>query len=64
MHGEIDNNIYRVFSDQFLGGYKEFENTADLFAACGGCAIQPEMFQLPVDTRQLGLFTDTTRRKA
>ncbi len=71
MHGEIDNSevshhddrnrttsrtIYRVFSDKFLGGCKEFEDTAEIFAACGGCAIQPEMFQLPADTRQLGLF--------
>ena len=33
-HGEIDGKLYRVFSDEFLGGYKEFADTAELFAAC------------------------------
>ena len=54
--GEIDGDIYRVFSDAFLGGYKEFQDTAEVFAAYKGCAIQPEMFQSPADTRQLTLL--------
>ena len=57
-HGEIDGKLYRVFSDEFLGGYKEFADTAELFAACGGCAIQPEMFQSPADPRQLTLLDE------
>ena len=57
-HGEIDGEIYRVFSDEFMGGYKEFADTAEIFAACGGCAIQPEMFQSPADPRQLTLLDE------
>lgn len=49
-------DIYRVFSDQFLGGCREFKDTAEIFAACGGCAIQPEMFQTPAGARQWTLF--------
>ena len=55
-HGERDGDIYRVFSQEFLGGYKAFKDTTAVFAASVGCAIQPEMFQTPADTRQLNLF--------
>ena len=55
-HGEIDGDIYRVFDDAYLGGYEEFKDTTALFAVFEGCAIQPEMFQTPEDTRQLTLF--------
>ena len=55
--GEIENGIYRVFSSEFSNGYAEFENLDDLFATCGGNAIQPEMFSSPASTRQLGLFS-------
>ena len=57
-HGEIDGKLYRVFSDEFLGGYKEFEDTAALFAAYGGCAIQPEIFQSCAEPRQLTLLDE------
>lgn len=43
-NGEIDGDIYRVFSELFLGGYKEFKDTAEMFRVFEGCAIQPEMF--------------------
>lgn len=56
--GEIDGDIYRVFSQEFLGGYKEFKDTAEIFARWQGCAIQPEMFQTPADTRQLTLLDE------
>lgn len=55
-HGEIDGDIYRLFSDRFLGGYKEFENLKDMFAECGGNAIQPELFESPARARQLRVF--------
>ncbi|MDE0423522.1 MAG: hypothetical protein OXN25_01500 [Candidatus Poribacteria bacterium] len=55
-HGEIDGDIYRVFDKVFLGGYIEFKDTAELFAAYAGCAIQPEMFQTCADTLQMTLF--------
>ena len=55
--GEIENGIYRVFSCEFSNGYAEFENLEDMYATCGGNAIQPEMFCSPASTRQLGLFS-------
>ncbi len=54
--GEIDNGIYRLFSPQLPAGYQEFENLADMFAASEGVAIQPELFQTPAGTQQLGLL--------
>ena len=57
--GEIDGDIYRLFDDAFVGGnYTEFMDTTDLFSVYEGCAIQPEMFQTPADTRQLSLLTE------
>lgn len=55
-HGEIDGNIYRVFDEALLGGQKDFKDTAEIFEAYTGCAIQPEMFQTAADTRQMTLF--------
>lgn len=52
-YGEIDNDIYRLFSDDFPTGYKEFETLEEMFAVCGGVAIQPKMFETPARTRQL-----------
>lgn len=54
--GEIENGVYRLFSDAFSNGYEEFKTLEEMFAACGGIAIQPQMFQTPARTRQLGLF--------
>ena len=54
--GEIENGIYRVFSSEFSNGYAEFENLDDMFAKCGGVAIQPMLFESPARTRQLDLF--------
>ena len=54
--GEIENGIYRVFSSEFPNGYAEFENLEDMFAKCGGVAIQPMLFESPARTRQLDLF--------
>ncbi|MCY3743606.1 MAG: hypothetical protein OXH00_21545 [Candidatus Poribacteria bacterium] len=56
--GEIENDVYRVFSAQFPNGYKEFKHLEDIYAECGGNAIQPEMFCSPASTRQLGLFDE------
>ena len=51
-HGEIDGDIYRVFSVSDLpGGYKEFESLTALFAGYGGVAIQPELFETPARAR-------------
>ena len=61
--GEIDGDIYRVFSERFIGGYKEFEDTAEMFRECGGCAIQPEMFQTCARTRQLILKLEDVKSK-
>lgn len=56
-NGEIDGAIYRVFSDGFFGGYEEFADEKEVFAAFEGeFAIQPEMFPSPSRSRQLGLF--------
>ena len=49
-------DVYRLFSDEFPNGYKEFETPEAMFAQCGGKAIQPKMFPTPARTRQLGLF--------
>ena len=57
-HGEIDNDIYRVFLPDFPNGYAEFENLDDMFAKCGGVGIQPMLFETPARTRQLDLFSE------
>ena len=54
--GEIENGVYRFFSAEFPNGYKEFKTLEAMFEECRGVAIQPQMFQTPARTRQLGLF--------
>ena len=53
--GEIDNDIYRVFSESNSSDCEEFKNLDEMLQACGGIAIQPVMFQTPPRTRQLNL---------
>ena len=62
--GEIENDMYRLFSAEFPNGYKEFKTLEAMFAACGGVAIQPWMFQTPARTRQLGLLDDDVEYRA
>ena len=53
--GEIDNGIYRLFSEKNQSEYQEFETLELMFAASGGVAIQPWLFETPARTRQLYL---------
>lgn len=53
---ETENGVYCLFSDEFPNGYKEFKTLEAMFKQCGSVAIQPQMFQTPARTRQLGLF--------
>lgn len=57
---ETASGVYRFFSDAFANGYKEFETLEEMFAECGGIAIQPQMFQTPARPRQLDLFNEET----
>ena len=59
-HGEIDNDIYRLFSNDAPAEYEEFEKIEDMFAKSGGASIQPMMFQTPARTRQLNLLGGKT----
>jgi len=54
--GEIDGDIYRLFSADLSGGYQEFQSLKELFKTCGGHVIQPALFQTPARTRQLRVF--------
>lgn len=54
--GEIDGDLYRLFSSDFPTGFREFETLEDMFEVCGGVAIQPSMFETPARTRQPELF--------
>ena len=56
--GEIDNGIYRLFSEKNPSEYQEFETLEEMFATAGGVAIQPWMFETPARTRQEQLFQD------
>lgn len=56
MTGEIDKGIYRVFSDKFECGYREFSTLSELLTACEGAAIQPALFKTAAQPRQLSLF--------
>ena len=56
--GEIDNNIYRVFSKQLPGGYQEFDDLQTMFDQCGGVGIQPELFETSAETQQLDVFQE------
>lgn len=53
---ETAEGVYRFFSAEFINGYKEFKTLEEMFATCGGIAIQPQLFPSPARTRQLGLF--------
>ena len=59
-HGEIDgetgSETYRVFSREAPNEYQEFSTLEDMFATCGGVAIQPMLFETPARTRQPNLF--------
>ena len=56
-HGEIDGDIYRVFSSESSTECEEFESLEDMYAKCGGVAIQPMMFETPARTRQISMFS-------
>lgn len=54
--GEIENDVYRLFSADFPNGYAEFKTLESMLAESQGVAIQPQLFASPARTRQLGLF--------
>ena len=54
--GEIEDGIYRVFSELNPSDCKEYKNLDEMLAACDGIAIQPVMFETPPRTRQLNLL--------
>ena len=54
--GEIDGEVYRVFTNGT--NYQEYNDLDAMFAACGGVAIQPKMFQSEARTRQYRLMND------
>ena len=55
-NGEIDGEIYRVFSSESSTDCEEFETLEDMYAKCGGVAIQPMMFETQARTRQISMF--------
>ena len=61
-HGEIDDETgsetYRVFSREAPNECQEFDTLEEMFATCGGVAIQPSLFDTPARTRQLGMFSE------
>ena len=59
--GEIDNDIYRLFSADFPTGYQEFQTLEEMFATSGGVAIQPSLFETSARTRQPKLFQKEDR---
>lgn len=61
-YGEIDGKIYRVFADRQSSECQEFESLPDLYAACGGVAIQPSLFETAARARQLNLIEDTQNK--
>ena len=56
-HGEIDGEIYRVFASKSSAECEEFESLEEMYAACGGVAIQPMMFETQARTRQISMFS-------
>lgn len=54
--GEIEDGIYRVFSESDPNDCKEFKSLPEMLEACGGIAIQPVLFETPPRTRQLNLL--------
>ena len=57
-HGEIDGDIYRVFTSETSTECEEFGSLEAMYAECGGSAIQPYLFETPPRTRQLNLLGD------
>ncbi|MCG9132756.1 hypothetical protein J5I95_13845 [Candidatus Poribacteria bacterium] len=62
-NGEIDGDIYRVFSKELLGGCMEFESLKEMLAECGGIGIQPQLFETPAGTQQMSLFQNKTENE-
>lgn len=56
--GEIDGDIYRLFSNKNPTDSEEFDTLWELYAQCGGVAILPFLFEAPARTRQLNLIGD------
>lgn len=54
--GEIENDVYRVFSNKSPSDCEEFESLTEMLAKYGGVGIQPSMFKAPARTRQLTLL--------
>ena len=54
--GEIDNGIYRVFSNVNTSHCTEYKDVAAVLKACGGTGLQPKMFPTQARTRQLDLL--------
>lgn len=55
-HGEIDGDVYRLFSQADSNQYEEFGSLKALFAASNGTGIQPALFDSSARPRQLNLF--------
>ena len=55
-NGEIDGEVYRAFSSESSTDCEEFETLEDMYAKCGGVAIQPMMFETHARTRQISMF--------
>ena len=60
--GEIDNGLYRLFSNENPSDYEEFESLELMFAKHDGVGIQPKMFETPARTRQLTLLGDEKKK--
>lgn len=56
-HGEIDGDVYRLFSQAVATQCEEFESLEAMLAASGGAGIQPALFDSPARPRQLNLLT-------
>ena len=56
-NGEIDGDIYRVFSSKSSTECEEFETLEDMYAKSGGVAIQPMMFETQARARQISMFS-------
>ena len=53
---ERNDNTYRVYLVEFEGGQSDFIQLSEVYEAAGGCAIQIQLFPLPIPTEQLGMF--------
>jgi len=56
-HGEIDGDVYRLFSEAVATQYEEFQSLEALLAASGSTGIQPALFDSPARPRQLNLLS-------